>query len=117
MKRYYDTAKRGQAITPSETTIIDSDERVANFFQPTPDGYRKAYTSHGLPFNELIPLPTQAELAEAKANEYRNQRADAYPSLTDQADMAYWDRQNGTATLDDAINAVKAAYPKPQEAT
>ena len=26
---------------------------------------------------------------------------------------AYWDRQNGTTTLDDAISAVKAQYPKP----
>jgi len=26
--------------------------------------------------------------------------------------MAYWDRQNGTTTLDDAITAVKTAYPK-----
>ena len=43
---------------------------------------------------------------------YVELRADAYPSLTDQADMAYWDRQNGTTTLDDAITAVKTAYPK-----
>jgi len=36
----------------------------------------------------------------------------AYPSLQDQADMAYWDRQDGTTTLDDAIAAVKDTYPK-----
>jgi len=45
-------------------------------------------------------------------NQYQRDRASAYPSLTDQADMAYWDRQNGTTTLDDAITAVKSAYPK-----
>jgi hypothetical protein len=44
---------------------------------------------------------------------YSENRAEAYPSLTEQADMAYWDRQNGTTTLDDAIQAVKDAYPKP----
>ena len=44
---------------------------------------------------------------------YAEKRAEAYPSLTEQADMAYWDRQNGTTTLDDAISAVKDAYPKP----
>ena len=44
---------------------------------------------------------------------YAELRAEAYPSLTEQADMAYWDRQNGTTTLDDAIKAVKDAYPKP----
>ncbi len=43
---------------------------------------------------------------------YVQERQKAYPSLTDQADMAYWDRKNGTTTLDDAITAVKSAYPK-----
>ena len=44
---------------------------------------------------------------------YADFRREAYPSLEEQADMAYWDRQNGTTTLDDAIKAVKDAYPKP----
>jgi hypothetical protein len=44
---------------------------------------------------------------------YADKRREAYPSLTDQADMAYWDRQNNTTTLDDAIKAVKDANPKP----
>jgi hypothetical protein len=44
---------------------------------------------------------------------YAELRAEAYPSLTEQADMAYWDRQNNTTTLDDAISAVKTTYPKP----
>jgi hypothetical protein len=43
---------------------------------------------------------------------YARDRAAAYPSLTEQADMAYWDRQNGTTTLDDAISAIKLEYPK-----
>jgi len=68
--------------------------------------------------------PTTEELAAEvtrlqaayDSNQYQRDRAAAYPSLTEQADMAYWDRQNGTTTLDDAINAVKAAHPKPLEA-
>jgi hypothetical protein len=64
--------------------------------------------------------PTTEELAAEvlrlqaayDANQYQRDRAAAYPSLTEQADMAYWDRQNGTTTLDDAINAVKVAHPK-----
>jgi hypothetical protein len=44
--------------------------------------------------------------------QYARDRASAYPSLQDQADMAYWDRKNGTTTLDDAIAAVKDTYPK-----
>lgn len=62
MKRFYCTVKRGQVVVESGTTIIDTDDRVKNFFEPTPDGYRKAYNVDGLSFNELIPLPTQAEL-------------------------------------------------------
>ena len=50
--------------------------------------------------------------AEYDSKQYARDRAAAYPSLTEQADMAYWDRQNGTTTLDDAISAVKSAYPK-----
>jgi hypothetical protein len=50
--------------------------------------------------------------AEFDSQQYARDRASAYPSLTDQADMAYWDRKNGTTTLDDAITAVKSAHPK-----
>jgi len=60
---------------------------------------------------EIATADTQAQ-AEYDSKQYARDRASAYPSLTDQADMAYWDRQNGTTTLDDAITAVKAAYPK-----
>jgi hypothetical protein len=51
--------------------------------------------------------------AEYDSKQYARNRAEAYPSLQEQADMAYWDRQNGTTTLDDAIAAVKDANPKP----
>jgi hypothetical protein len=50
--------------------------------------------------------------AEYDSKQYARDRAKAYPSLTEQADMAYWDRQNGTTTLDDAISAVKLQFPK-----
>ena len=49
---------------------------------------------------------------ERAKTKYQSDRANAYPSLEAQADMAYWDRQNGTTTLDDAISAVKAEFPK-----
>ena len=50
--------------------------------------------------------------AEYDSKQYARDRAEAYPSLAEQADMAYWDRQNGTTTLDDAISAVKLQFPK-----
>ncbi len=69
-----------------------------------------------------IPQPSQTEItaeisrlqAEYDSKQYARNRAEAYPSLTEQADMAYWDRQNGTTTLDDAISAVKLQFPKPK---
>jgi|LWDU01.1.fsa_nt_gi hypothetical protein len=47
--------------------------------------------------------------------EYSRSRAQAYPPIADQLDMAYWDRKNGTTTLDDTIQAVKDKYPKPEQ--
>tara|TARA_R110000796_G_C14438604_1_gene422036 strand:+ start:549 stop:842 length:294 start_codon:yes stop_codon:yes gene_type:complete len=65
-------------------------------------------------------IPSQADQdlwateyeAYVAANEYKGLRATAYPTLTEQADMAYWDRRNATTTLDDAITVVKNKYPK-----
>jgi len=64
--------------------------------------------------------PTQSEIdaevirlqAEYDSNQYQRDRASAYPSLQDQADMQYWDTVNGTTTWQDAIAKVKADYPK-----
>jgi len=71
-------------------------------------------------WNLNIPKPTMTQLDafEAQANEVerinniRSQRANNYPSLADQLDMQYWDKINGTNKWQDAINAVKAKYPK-----
>ncbi len=65
--------------------------------------------------------PTEAEItaevtrlqAEYDANQYQRDRAKAYPSLQDQADMQFHDLANGTTTWLDAIQAVKDTYPKP----
>ena len=65
--------------------------------------------------------PTDAEIAtevtrlqaEYDANQYQRDRATAYPSLQDQADMQFHDLANSTTTWLDAIQAVKDAYPKP----
>ena len=69
-----------------------------------------------------ITQPTDAEInaeiarldADYAAQVYARNRAAAYPSITDQLDMQYWDAQNGTTTWSDAIAAVKAAHPKPE---
>ena len=69
--------------------------------------------------NDTPPIPKElilakvAELqAEYEANQYQRDRAKAYPSIQEQLDMQYWDKINGTNNWQDAINAVKAQYPK-----
>lgn len=63
--------------------------------------------------NEQVVEYNKSE-AEAlvQANQYKAQRALAYPSLQEQLDMQYWDAINGTTTWQDAINAVKQEFPK-----
>lgn len=50
---------------------------------------------------------------EYENNQYQRDRAAEYPSIQQQLDMQYWDSVNGTTTWVDAINAIKAKYPKP----
>jgi hypothetical protein len=72
-------------------------------------------------FDKDTPKPTKTELdsevsrlqVEYDRNEYQRLRAAEYPSIQQQLDMQYWDSVNGTTTWQDAINAVKAKYPKP----
>jgi hypothetical protein len=60
----------------------------------------------------------EAELTRLKSEydskEYQRLRVKEYPSMQEQLDMQYWDSINGTTTWQDAINAVKAKYPKPE---
>ena len=49
---------------------------------------------------------------QAKINETQYQRDRVYPSITDQLDMQYWDKVNGTSTWQDAIAKVKSDNPK-----
>ncbi len=67
------------------------------------------------------PKPTQEEL-EAECdrlhqvwlnNQYQRDRAKEYPAITDQLDMLYHDKLDGTTTWQDAVQAVKDKYPKP----
>ena len=68
-----------------------------------------------------INQPSNAEIdaeivrldAEYASQQYARNRAAAYPPISDQLDMQYWDAKNGTTTWADAIAAVKSAHPKP----
>ena len=64
-----------------------------------------------IPANEIL-AKQQELIAEYNSTQYQRNRAKAYPSIQEQLDMQYWDKVNGTDTWEQAINAVKAQYPK-----
>lgn len=64
-----------------------------------------------IPANEIL-AKQQELIAEYNSKQYQRNRAKAYPSIQEQLDMQYWDKINGTDTWEQAINAVKAQYPK-----
>jgi hypothetical protein len=85
------------------------------------------------PSNSVIEAKRQEMADEFNANEYKTLRAegewelqndsdgehintkikDGYPSLPDQLDMLYWDKENDTTTHKDAIDEIKTRFPKP----
>jgi len=77
--------------------------------------YQPLVEGHATEKQRLVDAGVQAEVTRVANLTYADKRAEAYPSLAQQADMAYWDRQNGTTTLDDAIKTVKDTYPKTGE--
>lgn len=50
--------------------------------------------------------------ADYDAKQYQRDRQ--YPEITDQLDMIYWDKKNGTKKWEEAIDKVKADNPKPE---
>jgi hypothetical protein len=63
------------------------------------------------PIPDLEPEP-EVEPVELT---YRELRSIAYPLISEQLDMQYWDSVNGTTVWADTIANVKAMYPKPAE--
>jgi len=54
----------------------------------------------------------QEIIVEYNLKQYQRNRAKAYPSIQEQLDLQYWDKINNTDNWEQAINAVKAQYPK-----
>jgi basic membrane lipoprotein Med (substrate-binding protein (PBP1-ABC) superfamily) len=78
-----------------------------------------AYDANGhvVELNQQAVIDEEIRLqAEYEYKEYQRKRAAEYPSIQEQMDMQYWDLINGTTTWQDAIDAVKAKYPKPEVA-
>ena len=88
---------REEYVNPNYDDIIETDQALKDEKQSNP----------------VLGTISDEEMAEYNANQYQRDRATAYPSLQDQADMQFHDLANSTTTWLDAIQAVKDAYPKP----
>lgn len=91
-----------QSLRPNSSFEMDGD--VVRFL----DGVTTVPTSEEIEF-EIARLQ-----AEEDANAYKYKRVVEYPSIQEQLDMQYWDKINGTNTWEQAIQAVKQKYPKPE---
>ena len=82
----------------------------------TIDDGKGAFDSSG---NKITLVQSNIDAARTTLNtedaavQYKEDRANAYPSIGDQLDMQYWDKKNGTTTWVDAIAKVKTDNPKP----
>ena len=77
------------------------------------DEYENIEWLNSQPISKQTLLDKIEELkAEYNSKQYQRDRAKAYPSIQEQLDMQYWDKVNGTDNWEQAINAVKAKYPK-----
>lgn len=87
-------------------------EQDGTIFTTNSEGVRTQATAEEL---QLAQTKLDELLISYNSKAYARNRVAAYPSMEDQADMQYWDAVNGTTTWKDAIDAVKAAHPKPSE--
>jgi hypothetical protein len=77
------------------------------------NGERIQFTQAEETARDLEEAQYAVEQIELAKTQYARDRAEAYPSLADQADMQFHDSVDGTTTWVDAITAVKAEFPKP----
>ena len=84
--RYYDkiqTPLTGKTfLEAGDNRVPQADMSVITWFQPLPEGYKRAFSEDGLPFNALIPPQTVAEI-EANAQAVINSDSLAYLASTD----------------------------------
>jgi hypothetical protein len=67
--------------------------------------------------NDMIPPDDPTMVAKWQSfndTKYQRDRQPEYPPIADQQDMQFHDAIDGTTTWQDAIQAVKGKYPKPE---
>lgn len=76
-----------------------------------------AYVNDGIAYDKdqhVVEIDQALIDGEIAKTVYITKRLSEYPTIQEQLDMQYWDAINGTTTWQDAINAVKVKYPKPE---
>ena len=63
--------------------------------------------------NKVNIVQSNVDAARVELNKLDYQWKRKYPSITDQLDMQYWDKKNGTNKWVEAIDKVKSDNPKP----
>jgi hypothetical protein len=97
-----DIIKSIKAINPNAQASVNADDiNQINWLNGTTP----------IPANQIL-AKQQELITEYNSKQYQRDRAKAYPSIQEQLDMQYWDKVNGTSNWQNAINAVKAQYPK-----
>ena len=81
------------SINDTETVALDKDNKVVSLDETK------------------ILEETKKLQAEYDAKKYQRDRL--YPKISDQLDMIYWDKKNGTKNWEEAIDKVKSDNPKP----
>tara|TARA_R110002051_G_scaffold244574_1_gene304513 strand:+ start:467 stop:826 length:360 start_codon:yes stop_codon:yes gene_type:complete len=105
------------SLLPNESYLDESKWVIAEFAEGESYDDRYAYSSvDGVAVKgDLIPVDTtemERMAAELVATQYSRDRKDKYDKLN-QDEMRYDDTKNSTTTWVDAIDAIKAAHPKP----
>lgn len=80
-------------------------------FHATVDG-PVAFTAAEEAEADLMEAKSVVDAADFASKEYQRLRASAYPDISEQLDMMYWDGVNGTTVWRDAIAGVKSMYQK-----
>jgi len=107
--RYLNTLTLKQEIESNVNNIIDTDDRVKNWFQPAPDGFIGEWLNGVYTFIK-IPVLSQADItANAQALNITaiNKEARNYLELTDW--YVIREAEGGTAAPSDITNARAAA--------
>jgi hypothetical protein len=93
--------------------VDDSTNEIHAFeLDGSQDEYIKSHFRGPLTMQEVEALHLARLTAEEEARSYVEWRQLGYPHVSNQLDMIYWDKVNGTNHWEEAIAAVKAAYPK-----